>query len=80
MSDKKTELITRFSKATDNFIIDVREETIKAGIELPPELIEYLYKRLESMLDDLADELIEKAESWLRKKARKIKRWWRKIW
>lgn len=80
MQDKKYELVERFSKPIDNFIIDVREETIKAGIKLTPELVEYLYKRLEPLLDEIADKLAYKAESWIRSRARKLKRWWRGIW
>ena len=75
MADKKKELLTRFEMATDNFICDVREETIKAGLKIPPELIEYIYTKLEPILDDIADELIDKAESWLRSRYRKFKIW-----
>ncbi len=78
MEKKKQELMTRFDMAKDTFVCNVREETIKAGIELPPELIEYLYKKLEPVLDDLANELIDKAEPWLRSRYRKFKIWLRR--
>lgn len=75
MTDKKTELINRFSKPIDSFISDVREEAIKAGLEITPELVEYLYKKLGPLLEDIADKLAYKAESWLKSRARKFKMW-----
>ena len=75
MDKKKRELLARFEMAQDNFVCDVREESIKAGFKITPELIEYIYIKLEPVLDDIADELIGKAENWLKSRYRKIKIW-----
>ena len=80
MEKKKLELLSRFDVVMDDFTCKVRSETIKAGLgEITPELIEYLYDKLEPILDEIADKLVYKAESWYKKKERKFKRWWKGI-
>ena len=76
MEKKKQELLSRFDVVMNDFTNQVRDETIKAGLgTISAELIEYLYDRIEPILDELADKIAYKAESWLKSRARKIKMW-----
>lgn len=76
MTDKKTELKKRYDIVALEFVVKLREETVKAGLgKIPKPLIEFLFKKLEPVLDDLADKLVYKAESWLRSRYRKFKMW-----
>ena len=76
MEDKKQELLSRFDIVMNDFTNKVRDETIKAGLgTISAELIDYLYDKLEPILDELADKLAYKAESWLKSRARKFKMW-----
>jgi len=79
MTDKKQELKARFDIEISQFVNSIRDEVIKStGKELPKWLAEYIYANMEPVLDNIADELVEKAESWLKRKLRKIKMWARR--
>lgn len=81
MSDKKTELKKRYDIIGLEFAVKIREETTKAGLgEIPKPIIEYLFKKLNPIMDEIADKIVYKAESWIKNRTRKLKRWWRKIW
>ena len=81
MEKKKKELLSRFDVVMSDFANKIRDEAMKAGFgTISAYLIENLYDQLEPILDELADKLAYKAESWYKKKERKFKKWWRKIW
>lgn len=84
MTDKKTELRERYNIIALEFAAKIREETIKAGLgKVPKAIIEYFFKKLDPVLDEIADKLAHKAETWIKKNARKAREWlkrkWRKI-
>ena len=77
--NKKKELKKRYEIIKLEFAAKIREETTKAGVgKIPKYLIEYLFRKLNLILDDIADELIDKAEPWLRSRYRKFKLWLRR--
>ena len=81
MEEKRAELKKRYDIIALEFAVKIREETTKAGLgEIPKPIIEYLFKKLNPVLDDIADKIAYKAENWYKKKERKFKRWWRNIW
>ena len=78
--NKKKELIKRYDIIALEFVARIRKETTKAGMgDIPQSIIEYLLRKLNPILDDIADELVEKSESWIRSRTRKIKRWLRRL-
>ena len=78
MEKKKQELKECYELIALEFAGKVREETTKAGLgEIPKALIEYLFKRLNPILEEVADKITYKAESWLKSRRRKIGMWLR---